>query len=699
MFFRAGDVEIMRELLAAGAETTAEQESGLVSIAAEHNNTEMVKFLYKKYQDGVQSQSGATPFMMAIQEGNAVTMKVLKPDKKIIIKARDNQDRNVLHYALDSRNPTEATQFLRSVLNDVEGSLSIKDLLAIEDSTPEHNTPLHLLAKRNLDIRALNQIFTDLEIDLGSMKSKKKETPLHVAAKQDNRTFIAALLSLDQGDSKIEELLLAKDKDFNTPLHLATKQQRLDPSHCPLLGYIKKRRDPMKFFSLKNRFDGATPFSGAVAAGDTASVEEIFKDLTSSERITLIHQMDGANRSALILAAEKGHTPMFNLLLDNGADITTHGPDRETALEIAIENDHREVIMSIIDSRQWEAAFRMPCKSSEGKLNTPLRMLIRQIPDLAESFLDKCFKRETKDAITMNFDFIDDLEDYKRNESKTEFYHKEDESAKDPTIGLVDHKVAIDNHPLVIMVNEERADLLQHPVCQVYTQRKWKEGSWTYVFLLLSYIAFLALFNAVIFMSENPIRAKQEEHMINNTGHANLFRNNQSYSADEFKLKRPIARQVLNTILLLLLAFLGGRAITFLAFRLTNRQWNKISPDLIFSIVVYTLAIILAVGNLRGDPSTSDIHWEVGAVTISLVWINLLLHMRLLPWIGVYIMIFTDVFLNFLKIAIVFVIMLIGFSLSFHMLLPHRQEFENYYDSLLKSVIMMSGEIFDTPSR
>ena len=123
----------MRELLAAGAETTAEQESGLVSIAAEHNNTEMVKFLYKKYQDGVQSQSGATPFMMAIQEGNAVTMKVLKPDTKIIIKARDNQDRNVLHYALDSRNPTEATQFLISVLNDAEGSLSIKDLLAIED--------------------------------------------------------------------------------------------------------------------------------------------------------------------------------------------------------------------------------------------------------------------------------------------------------------------------------------------------------------------------------------------------------------------------------------------------------------------------------------------------------------------------------------------------------------------------------------
>ena len=51
---------------------TAEEESGLVSIAAEHNNTEMVEHFMsrEKYQEGPYSQNGATPLMMAIQGGN-----------------------------------------------------------------------------------------------------------------------------------------------------------------------------------------------------------------------------------------------------------------------------------------------------------------------------------------------------------------------------------------------------------------------------------------------------------------------------------------------------------------------------------------------------------------------------------------------------------------------------------------------------
>ena len=68
--------------------------------------------------------------------------------------------------------------------------------------------------------------------------------------------------------------------------------------------------------------------------------------------------------------------------------------------------------------------------------------------------------------------------------------------------------------------------------------------------------------------------------------------------------------------------------------------------------------------------------------------------MRLLNTIGIYIIVFEDVILTFLKIAVVFVIFLVGFALSFHILLSHRQEFENYCDALLKTIIMMSGDLF-----
>ena len=111
-----------------------------------------------------------------------------------------------------------------------------------------------------------------------------------------------------------------------------------------------------------------------------------------------------------------------------------------------------------------------------------------------------------------------------------------------------------------------------------------------------------------------------------------------------------------------------------------------------FDFLIYSLALFLACHDFFWEPSCLE--WQVGAVTITLAWINLLLQMRLLYGIGIYIIIFKDVILTFLKISIVFFILLIGFAFSFHILLSHRQEFKFPYDAMLKTIIMMSGEVF-----
>ena len=134
----------------------------------------------------------------------------------------------------------------------------------------------------------------------------------------------------------------------------------------------------------------------------------------------------------------------MKLLIDYGADIKKRGPDQKTALEIAIEKDQREVIESIIESAHWKEAFKLPCSSNQGKLDTPLldtplldtplRMLIRQIPDLAERVLDNCCERETvqvdqsedsekkrQDIIKMNFELIEDTNNYTFDHSKDQF--------------------------------------------------------------------------------------------------------------------------------------------------------------------------------------------------------------------------------------------------------------------------------------
>ena len=61
--------------------------------------------------------------------------------------------------------------------------------------------------------------------------------------------------------------------------------------------------------------------------------------------------------------------------------------------------------------------------------------------------------------------------------------------------------------------------------------------------------------------------------------------------------------------------------------------------------------------------------------------------------VGKYIILFQDVIFTFLSVSIVFVIMIIGFAFGFHILLSNREEFATPYDALLKSFMMMSGEI------
>lgn len=66
---------------------------------------------------------------------------------------------------------------------------------------------------------------------------------------------------------------------------------------------------------------------------------------------------------------------------------------------------------------------------------------------------------------------------------------------------------------------------------------------------------------------------------------------------------------------------------------------------------------------------------------------------RQFPYIGKYITIFHDVLDTFLKVLVVLLIIVFGFAIGFHILLSHKQEFQNPGSSMLKTLVMMSGEM------
>jgi hypothetical protein len=64
----------------------------------------------------------------------------------------------------------------------------------------------------------------------------------------------------------------------------------------------------------------------------------------------------------------------------------------------------------------------------------------------------------------------------------------------------------------------------------------------------------------------------------------------------------------------------------------------------------------------------------MGAITITLAWLNLLGTVRQLPIIGIYVIMFYDILETFFRFAIVFIVFIVAFGLGFHILLQNQVE-------------------------
>merc|ERR1719458_2114591 len=99
---RTGDVEIMEQLCEMKIEQKTKRTTPLF-VAAQHNQKKMVEHLLKKCKkdERTSNMDGVTPLMIAVREGNIGIVDILL--NKASVEEKDNEDRNVLHYAFMSR--------------------------------------------------------------------------------------------------------------------------------------------------------------------------------------------------------------------------------------------------------------------------------------------------------------------------------------------------------------------------------------------------------------------------------------------------------------------------------------------------------------------------------------------------------------------------------------------------------------------
>ena len=268
----------------------------------------------------------------------------------------------------------------------------------------------------------------------------------------------------------------------------------------------------------------------------------------------------------------------------------------------------------------------------------PIIQLVEKLPDVAEIVLDKCVSLSPLPpshedfSITFNFRHLD------------------------PDIDCVSFVPAI-------MAKFRREKLLNHVVTQALLRYKWMVlGKFLTFFNTILFITFVILYSCFV---------------VKERDRSTLFSNTSKTASNEISQKSSFEEVVPQVIFAFLIGQLIKEAIqlSWMRFAYFKDFTN------IFELSMYAMVWIFTVPSLFGKEIYSiETRWNAGLIGLFLSYIVLTLHFRRFGGVGLYVTMYGEVLLTFLKVISTFLVSLIGYSLVFYLLLGHqvRVIFNNY---------------------
>lgn len=255
----------------------------------------------------------------------------------------------------------------------------------------------------------------------------------------------------------------------------------------------------------------------------------------------------------------------------------------------------------------------------------------------------------------------------------------------DHELGDVDCELKLDFRALVPSIAKGETELLlnfievghrevlKHPLCETFLFLKWRRIRKFFIFSLLYHALFVFLFTVYIigvFLKDCP----------------------------PFGLRlMPVCVvstyiSITGRCLICLNVLLLGKELFQIAHSrfLYLKQWENWLQWLII-IGVFLCVYPETAMDIRVDVRSWQHH--VAAIGIFLTWLELMMLVGRFPTFGLYVQMFTTVAYNFAKFLMAYLCLLIGFGLSFGVLFSNYKSFRSLIWGLLKTLIMMSGEL------
>lgn len=216
-------------------------------------------------------------------------------------------------------------------------------------------------------------------------------------------------------------------------------------------------------------------------------------------------------------------------------------------------------------------------------------------------------------------------------------------------------------------------EILKHPLCETFLFLKWKRIRKFFLFSLFYHSIFVFLFTIYIiavFLKDCPAKNTRIIHVCT----------------------VPTYVKVLGYLIIILNIMLLAKEVFQIAhsWLLYLKQWEN---WLQWLIIVCVFLCVYPVNEADIRETVKSWQHHIAAVGIFLTWLELMMIVGRFPIFGLYVQMFTTVAYNFSKFLCAYLCLLIGFGLSFGVLFANYPSFKSLHWGILKTFIMMSGEL------
>ncbi|CAF0772592.1 unnamed protein product [Adineta ricciae] len=684
-------------------------------MACQYNRTDILRMLIDHSSDHsnieIRDHRGYTPLLTASYYNHHDCMQILLSNGANLF-AVDYARRNILHICVEK----QCNDALKTCLECIKNDIDSYELFTTADrygNTVLHtaanygsheicevlmNVIKHILFLSGSDENTFHQQYLSLILK----KNRNQRTSIHEAAKIGNFALMDCVFRILEANVQHKFTVCeAVDDEFKTSLHLAAGE-----GHDKIVQFLLAQGANVCVCDMND----VTPMHEAAAHNCRHCVEILLQNGSS------INQFDGKHHTPLHRASQHGHWEIVRLLLNSNVDVRLVNCDGYNSLEIAIVNNCQLTVREFLQHETWMKSLRN-CQmevSSNRKyedLSTPLRKLIRYMPNEAEEVFTRCItelggSEDPSYKIIFNYEFLEDQ--FAIQKWKQDCYTLPGDSSsikinkwnplhyfkKQTNASLFDHHIHSlrQNHPLYLIITYHQHDLLKNPLIERLITRKWVQFSRSFFWILfLFYGFFLASFTFTILRVRHPqyyyslfnasiSLVSCETISLNLLRHESfiLIKKNFYDTMIKWLLLSTILIHVVKNVLLICIRFR-------MFFGLSN----------ILELIALILSIIFSHDFYSWQMSIRfrcSLQWQCGAIGILIAWITLITYVQFLWASGIYVVMLEVIVRKFLRFIPILLIFILGFGLSFHMLLQNQSVYHHTFDALIRTVLMLTGE-------